>query len=57
MLGKNKRKTKKNKRKTIGVMTQDRGVMPPPQRADENKKHKSDRHETRRKLKNGDYDV
>lgn len=29
---------KKNKRKTIGVMTQNRGVMPPPSRVKESKK-------------------
>jgi stalled ribosome alternative rescue factor ArfA len=30
----------KKKKKTIGVMTQDRGVMPPPVRADKPKKGK-----------------
>jgi len=31
---------KRNKEKTIGVMTQNRGVMPPPARADKVKKGK-----------------
>jgi len=29
---------KRNKRKTIGVLTQNRGVMPPPSRVKESKK-------------------
>ncbi|MDA2738423.1 hypothetical protein PDQ75_25040 [Bacillus cereus group sp. Bc015] len=31
---------KKNKKKTIGVMTQNRGVMPPPTRSDRIRKGK-----------------
>jgi hypothetical protein len=50
-------KKKKNKRNTIGVMTQNRGAMPPPQRADEVKKKKNDRKKVKEKLRNGDYDV
>jgi hypothetical protein len=54
----NVKNTKKNKKKTIGVMTQSRGVMPPPARADEDKKRKSDdRKKVKQKLKSGDYDV
>lgn len=33
-------KNKQNKKKTIGVMTQSRGTMPPPARADKVKKGK-----------------
>lgn len=33
-------KNKKNKKKTIGVMSQNRGVMPPPVRADKIRKGK-----------------
>jgi hypothetical protein len=50
-------KTKKKKKRTIGVMTQSRGVMPPPQRADVVKKKKNDRKAVRDKLRKGDYDV
>lgn len=50
-----RKKTKKVKRKTIGVMTQDRGMMPPPTIKDEDKRKKNDRHETKRKLKRGEY--
>jgi hypothetical protein len=46
---------KKNKRRTIGVMTQDRGVMPSPTVKDVDRRKKSDRHEIKRKLKRGDY--
>lgn len=49
-------KRKKNKRNTIGVMTQSRGTMPPPTVADAVKKKKNDRHEVKRKLKRGEYD-
>lgn len=49
-------KTKTNKRKTIGVMTQDRGVMPPPTVKDVVKKKLNDRKVVKRKLKSGDYD-
>jgi hypothetical protein len=52
-----KTKKKKNKRKTIGVMTQSRGTMPPPQRADVVKKKKNDRKQVKDKLRKGDYDV
>jgi hypothetical protein len=48
---------KKNKKQTIGVMTQSRGVLPPPQRADVVRKKKNDRRQVKQKLKNGDYDV
>jgi hypothetical protein len=48
---------KKNKKKTIGVMTQSRGAMPPPARADVVKKKTNDRRQVRQKLKNGNYDV
>lgn len=50
-------KTKKSKRKTIGKMTQSRGIMPPPQRADVVRKKKNDRKDVKRKLKKGDYDI
>lgn len=51
-------KTKrKNKKKTIGVMTQSRGVMPPPQRADVVKKKKNNRKKVKERIKQGDYDV
>lgn len=48
---------KKKKRKTIGVMSQTRGVMPPPTVADTVKKKKNDRKRVKEKLKGGDYDV
>lgn len=48
---------RKNKKKTIGVMTQSRGVMPPPARADKVKKKENDRRKVKQKLKNGEYDV
>ncbi|UUV47119.1 hypothetical protein [Bacillus phage vB_BanS-Thrax5] len=38
-------------------MTQSRGTMPPPTRADENKKKKNHRRKVKQKLKRGDYDV
>ncbi len=47
---------KKSKRKTIGKMSQTRGMMPPPTVKDVVKKKKSDRHEIKRKLKGGDYE-
>lgn len=47
----------KPKRKTIGKMTQSRGTMPPSTVKDEDKRRKSDRHDVKRKLKRGDYDV
>lgn len=47
----------KSKPKTIGKMTQSRGTMPPPTMKDVIKTKKSDRHDVRRKLKRGDYDV
>jgi len=50
-------KKKKNKRKTIGVMTQSRGTMPPPTVADVVKKRKNDRKKVKEKLKRGDYDI
>lgn len=37
-------------------MTQSRGAMPPPQRADEVKNKKNDRRKVKQKLKRGDYD-
>lgn len=48
-------KKKKNKKRTIGVMTQNRGVMPPPVRADLPKKGKGSykRHQAK---KVGDYE-
>ena len=51
------KKKKKNKRNTIGVMTQSRGVMPPPTVADVVKKRKNDRKKVKDKLRKGDYDV
>lgn len=48
---------KKNKKQTIGVMTQSRGSMPPPTVADVVKKKKNDRKNVKQKLKKGDYDV
>ncbi|UGO50920.1 hypothetical protein PQE70_gp067 [Bacillus phage vB_BanS_Nate] len=52
---------KRNKKKRIGVLTQNRGVSLPPTRADENKKKKNDRRKQRQKqkskIKRGDYDV
>lgn len=48
--------TKTKKRKTIGVMTQDRGLMPQPTRKDVIKKKLNDRKVVKRKLKSGDYD-
>lgn len=48
---------KKNKKRTIGKITQTRGVMPPPQRADIIKNKVNDRRKVRQKLKRGDYDV
>lgn len=50
-------KSKKSKRKTIGVMTQSRGAMPPPARADEDKKRKNDRRQVKQKLRNGNYNL
>jgi hypothetical protein len=51
-------KTKKKiKKKTIGVMTQSRGQMPPPTVADVVKKKKNDRKAVKDKLRKGDYDV
>lgn len=50
-------RTNKDKSKRIGVMTQNRGAMPPPQRADVVKKKANDRRKVKQKLKNGDYDV
>lgn len=51
---------KRNKKKRIGVLTQNRGTSVPPTRADENKKKKNDRRKSRQKqrekLKRGDYD-
>mgnify|MGYP003458284264 CR=1 FL=1 len=52
-----KSKTKKSKKKTIGVMTQDRGQMPRPTVKDIIKTKKNDRKEVRDKLKRGEYDV
>jgi hypothetical protein len=46
---------KKNKKKTIGVMTQSRGTMPPPTVADVVKKKKNDRKAIRNKIRKGDY--
>ncbi|UGO50658.1 hypothetical protein PQE68_gp067 [Bacillus phage vB_BanS_Sophrita] len=52
---------KKKKRKTIGKMTQNRGVMPPPTVKDEDKRKKNDRRKSKQeqkaKIKRGDYDV
>lgn len=48
---------KKSKRKTIGVMTQNRGAMPPPTVADENKRRKNDRKKVKERIRKGDYDV
>lgn len=47
---------RKNKKQTIGVMTQSRGYLPPPQRADVVKKKKIDRHEIKQNLKRGIYE-
>jgi hypothetical protein len=47
----------KKKRKTIGVMSQSRGTMPPPTMADVVKKKKNDRKKVKDKLRKGDYDV
>jgi hypothetical protein len=47
----------KKKRKTIGVMSQSRGTMPPPTVADVVKKKKNDRKKVKDKLRKGDYDV
>lgn len=49
--------SKKTKKKRIGVMTQDRGIMPPPTVADVVKKKKNDRKKIKQKLKNGDYNI
>jgi hypothetical protein len=50
-------KTKKRtKKKTIGVMTQSRGTMPPPTVADVVKKKKNNRKEVKDKIRKGDYD-
>lgn len=38
-------------------MTQNRGVMPSPTRADEDKRKKKDRKKVKEKLKQGDYDI
>lgn len=48
---------KKNKRKTIGVMTQSRGIMPSPTVVDVVKKRKNDRKKVKEKLKRGYYDI
>lgn len=48
--------TKTKKRKTIGQMTQSRGVMPPPTVADVVKKGRNDRKDVKQKLRRGDYD-
>jgi len=47
---------KKKKRKTIGIMTQSRGTMPPPTVKDEDKRKKSDRKQVKEKLRKGEYD-
>lgn len=52
-----KSKNDRRKKATIGVMTQTRGVIPPPTVKDVVRKKKNNRHEVKRKLKNGDYDV
>jgi len=52
-----KNKRKRNKKKRIGVLTQNRGASVPPTRADENKKKKNHRRKVKQKLKRGDYDV
>ncbi|AKQ08366.1 hypothetical protein PQE66_gp051 [Bacillus phage PBC2] len=47
---------KKNKKKTIGVMTQNRGVQAPPTVADENKKKKNNRKRVKEDIRKGKYD-
>ena len=47
---------KKRNKNTISKMTQTRGAMPPPTVKDEIKKRKNDRKDTKRKLKQGNYD-
>lgn len=47
----------KKKKRTIGVMTQSRGQMPPPTVADVIRKKKNDRKKVKDKLRKGDYDV
>jgi hypothetical protein len=47
----------KKRKKTIGVMTQSRGTMPPPTKADTIKKKKNNRKRIKDKLRKGEYDV
>ena len=47
---------KKGKRKTLGKMTQTRGVMPPPTKKVADKRKKKDRKKVKEKLKGGDYE-
>lgn len=44
-------------RKTIGVMTQSRGIMPPPTIVDVVKRKKNNRKEVRQNLRRGNYDA
>lgn len=55
-LANKKRGSKKNKKKTIGVMSQNRGVMPPPTIADVVKNKKNDRQRVKERLRKGYYD-
>ena len=49
-------KKKKGKRKTLGKMTQTRGVMPPPTKKVEDKRKKKDRKKVKEKLRSGEFD-
>lgn len=49
-------KKKKRKRKTIGKMTQTRGVMPPPTKKVADKRKKNDRKKVKEDLRRGDHD-
>lgn len=48
---------KKKKRKTIGKITQTRGVMPPPTKKVADKRKKNDRKKVKERLKDGEQDV
>ncbi|WP_180232336.1 hypothetical protein [Priestia megaterium] len=47
----------KSKRKTIGKMSQTRGVMPPPTVVDVDKRKKKDRKQVKQQLRSGNYDA